>query len=105
LTGPAVKKFGKRKILMFGCFMLMAIQFALSYILLDSGPKTLVKYLIFIYRAFFSLSLGSVIWMVVGEILPDLGVSVAVLVNWLSTILVAQVSPFIIVGWDLGIVS
>jgi len=44
---------------------------------------------LFVYLIAFQLSLGPIVWIYLAEILPEKGVSVAVLMNWVTTATIA----------------
>jgi len=102
-TIPILKRFQKKQALLVGNLVLMICLFSISFLDITSGGASpYTKYLVFVYIFFFGFSLGSITWMLVGQILPDLGVGVAVLMNWLTAMIVAQFFPAMISGLGLG---
>ena len=49
--------------------------------------------LIFFYEIFYSISLGPVIWIYCAEIMPEKGVAIATLTNWLSCFILIFLLP------------
>jgi len=93
----AIKKAGRKNLLLAGTVVVFA-----SLILLPivnwaiPNDTTLSKYFIFIFIAGFGFSLGSVTWLYVSEILPDIGVGIATLLNWATCVLVVQTFPYML---------
>ena len=53
---------------------------------------------ILIYVALFEFSLGPIPWVYMAEIMTDRGLSIAVLLNWGVTLLMAIITQYIISG-------
>src|ERR1035437_1453290 len=53
---------------------------------------------VLLFVVFFEFSLGPIPWIYMSEIMTDKGLTIAVLINWLMTILMAVVTPFVISG-------
>ena len=51
-----------------------------------------------LFVMFFEFSLGPIPWIYMSEIMTDKGLSIAVLINWLLTLLMAIVTPYVIGG-------
>ena len=51
-----------------------------------------------LFIVFFEFSLGPIPWLYMAEIMTDKGLSLAVLLNWLMTIVMAIATPFLISG-------
>ena len=90
LTIPLVKKFPLKKLLFTGtlilCLCLLGVSIS-AYVDGSSAPS--LPYFIFLYRIFFGCTLGALVWVYVGTVLPDLGASIAVAVLWLSAFSIA----------------
>lgn len=65
------------------------------------GIDSLSKYVILIYMAGYSLSMGPVAWVVFTEIVPDLGMSIIVFVNWGVAMIIGQFFPVIVESFGL----
>jgi Na+/melibiose symporter-like transporter len=67
--------------------------FALAFFSYEFTKSDSYKYLViaflFAYLIAFQLSLGPITWIYLAEILPEKGVSIAVLFNWIATSIVA----------------
>lgn len=50
----------------------------------------------------FEFAPGPILWLYIGEILNDTGISVAVFLNWFITLIVGLVSPSIINYFGIG---
>ena len=88
-AGQVLKKFGRKTILLFGGLGMSACIAVISTLYyLDLGSYE--RFPIFVYIAVFGLSYGPIVYVFTAEILPDIGVGIANLVNWLGTFLVAQ---------------
>jgi len=93
-AGPIVTKAGRKAILSTGtilCGITLAGFGILSSMTNDKSP--LLPYFIFAYMVAFGFSLGPVVWLYIPEVLPDAGVSIAVLLNWVVAFMVAQGFP------------
>ena len=53
---------------------------------------------IFLFSIIFELSLGPIPWLFMAEIMTPKGMSVAILLSWLSTLAISIVTPFLISG-------
>eukprot|EP01016_Furgasonia_blochmanni_P045503 TRINITY_DN642_c0_g1_i3.p1 TRINITY_DN642_c0_g1~~TRINITY_DN642_c0_g1_i3.p1 ORF type:complete len:543 (+),score=73.47 TRINITY_DN642_c0_g1_i3:74-1702(+) len=89
LCGVVIDKGGRRSLLFYGEIILTVVLFAFG-ILGFVDEVTVQKFLILAFVFFFGMTLGPVTWIYIGEILPDKGISIAIAVNWLSTLAVAQ---------------
>lgn len=92
-----MKHLGRKTLLVGGDAVCMITLFALavfSYLFTKSDSyKYLVIIFLFAYLIAFQLSLGPITWLYLAEILPEKGISIAVLFNWIATSIVAQVFP------------
>ena len=96
LCSLMTSKVGRKTLLLIGtaiCALSLAI-FAFTYAYIPSVANIGV----FCYMAGYGISLGPIVWMYIPEILPDLGVGVAVLANWLTSSIVIQVFPMLPLG-------
>jgi len=88
-------KFGRRDLLLVGtsiCFVSLIVFPLASSVILVS------RVTIFVYAIGFGISLGPIVWVYLPEILPDIGLGVAVLVNWLSGMVVVEFYPLLPFG-------
>jgi len=63
-------------------------------------PAIIQKLSVFVYTIGFGFSLGPIVWLYNAEILPDIGIGIAVLVNWVCAMLVVQ--TFTLLSGPLG---
>lgn len=96
LVGLLMKRFGRKTLLVGGDLACMLSLFALALFsyLYNKNPdsstyQALVIVFLFLYLIAFQLSLGPIVWIYIAEILPEKGVSIAVLANWVGTSIVA----------------
>ena len=89
VSGQVIKRFGRKTILIWGDIAIASCLISIG-ILGYSEQYTAIKYFIMLYIIAFGLSYGPVLWIFVAEILPDIGVGVAILLNWIGAFAVAQ---------------
>lgn len=92
MSGKLMDRFGRRNLSIMGAFTVSLCLFALSsfksFDLTDYN-----KYIILIYIFCFGVSLGPVMPIYLSEILPEQGVSIAILTNWLFTFIIGLLFP------------
>lgn len=88
-SGLVLKFFGRKPILIFGNIAISVCLLSIS-LLGWTGQSDMSKYPIMIFIIMFGLSYGPIVWVYVTEILPDLGVGIAILLNWVGAFLIAQ---------------
>ena len=89
-----VKRFGRHQLLLSGtmvCFIALVILPIIGWAAPDAG--SVKKYFIFLFIFGNIFSLCSVVFVYIGEILPDLGIGLATLTMWVSCVIVAQAFP------------
>lgn len=95
-------EFGRRTLLWTMSFLMAADLLALgiSFFYLEGNEMAQIFCVIFImlYIVLFEFSLGPIPWLYMAEIMTDKGLSIAVLLNWLMTIVMAIVTPYVISG-------
>jgi len=95
-------KFGRKALLWSFSFMMGAdlIALGISYFFLDQSDAAQILCVIFImlFIVLFEFSLGPIPWLYMAEIMTDKGLSLAVLLNWIMTIVMAIATPFLISG-------
>ena len=100
-----VSKFGRRPILVYGAF-------AISVVLILQGVFSLsnLNYLsitcTMLFIAFFEFSPGPLLFIYASEIMTDLGVSLALMINFLISLIVSIITPYLVkaigeenIGW------
>jgi len=103
LSLPFVDKLGRKILLLQGCAGMVVSLGALGVLaLIDKVPELQLIVMLF-YVAFFETSLGPICWIYASEVLPDRGVSIVLLVNWIFTALVGVSFPFMSSGDALHI--
>jgi MFS transporter, SP family, arabinose:H+ symporter len=104
VAAALIAQFGRKTILLAGNIIVTFTLVGYGVITLLLGEENfMLKYLLFIYSFAFGFSLGPLLWIYVAEILPDKGVAIAVLVNWLFTFAIAQVFPSMLTGLGDGV--
>ncbi len=76
------------------------IGLGICFFYLEDNEAAQVLCIIFIlaFVILFEFSLGPIPWIYMAEIMTDKGLSIAILLNWLFTLLMAIVTPFVISG-------
>ena len=72
------------------------------FFFVDSGSQFasyLAVALVMLFVLFFEFSLGPIPWIYMSEIMTDKGLSIAVLINWLTTLMLSIVTPYLISGY------
>lgn len=102
ISGRISDKLGRRTILMWGNATCTVLLFLMGILILinDSSPSNILGFAsiitTFLYLFAFSLSLGPLIWVYQPEILPDKGISLSVISNWLFLTIVIFILPIMI---------
>lgn len=94
LSLPFVDKLGRKILLLQGCAGMVVTLAALGVLALVNKVPELQLIMMLFYVAFFETSLGPICWIYASEVLPDRGVSIVLLVNWIFTALVGVTFPF-----------
>ena len=95
LSGKFIEKFGRKTILITGelvCSIMLFFLMLSGYLNYDEPTKYLI--LIFIFS--FGASLGPVVWVYIPEILPEKGMGIATMANWLSCFLIGLFFPILL---------
>lgn len=103
-----VDKFGRKKLLIIGSIIMTSSLFAIGILFSLSTPPVLwILIFIVLNLAGFSIGMGSVMWVVLGEIFPtkirSLAMSVSMIALWLANFIVAQFFPVIINSWGTNV--
>lgn len=94
LSGKFIDKFGRKSILLAGdtlCIITLALLTIFGYLSLDNVSK----YIILVYMFSFGVSLGPIVWLYMAEILPEKGVSLAALANWVGCGIIGLCFPVV----------
>lgn len=77
------------------------IALGICFFFLKSSHAAQIFCVVFImlFIVFFEFSLGPIPWLYMAEIMTDKGLSIAILLNWLMTIIMAIATPYIISGY------
>jgi len=87
-----VGKFGRKKPLVVGtCLMFIDMLLIAIISFFDTPTNFTIKILIVLWPVAFAPSLGGITFLYLGELLPDIGMSIAVFVNWRAGFVVLQV--------------
>jgi len=91
LSFKFVDKLGRKTLIIFGNITIGLVMLAFGLIAKISGEgNPLLKYLIVIWPLFFQASLGSLTFLYISEVLPDVGVGACISANWTTGFLIAQ---------------
>ena len=100
ISGKLSDRFGRRTLLLWGnggCAIVLLVMGVLQQPQFDSNVlKELSIYLTFVFIFVFGVSLAPICWVYEPEILPEKGVSLAVITNWLFCCLIVFVTPILI---------
>lgn len=93
-----INRMGRKTLLLSGTGILFnsLLLLPICNYLFTGSAAMLSKLFIFIYILGFGFSLGSITWIYISEILPDIGVGIAVLLSWVSCVVIAQCFPYMI---------
>ena len=94
LSGKFIDKFGRKSILLLGecmCIVTLVILAIFGFMSLENPSK----YIILVYMFSFGISLGPIVWLYLPEILPEKGVSVAALANWVGCGIIGLFFPIV----------
>ena len=77
------------------------VGLGIAFFYVDSSEAAKIMAVIFVmaFVIFFEFSLGPIPWLYMAETMTDKGLSIAVLLNWLMTLIMAVATPFLIDGW------
>lgn len=94
LSGKFIDRFGRKSILLLGevfCIITLGLLTILGFLEIDSVSR----YIILLFMFSFGISLGPIVWIYVPEILPERGVSMATLANWVSCGIIGLCFPIV----------
>jgi len=96
-------QFGRRPLIVWGTFFCGVIFLIYGIISQTAGPDKLVAKIFLVFWPIpWNLSLGSVLFVIVAETLPDSGVSIATIFGWVFAYLTMQFYPNMRDALDLG---
>ena len=91
IASLTVDRFGRKRQLIPTLYLLGLVMVLYSTIsLIDSPDNIVAKVMILLWPAFYSLSTGGITFLYMGEVLPDLGMGIATLLNWISAFIISQ---------------
>ena len=90
ISGPlAINRFGRKTVLIFGLVALSITQAVIAVFgYMDNSVAMIVS--IYVLAILFGLSWGPVVWVILAEILPDIGVGISALMNLVGLFILAQ---------------
>mmetsp|Transcript_12290 Transcript_12290/g.14115 ORF Transcript_12290/g.14115 Transcript_12290/m.14115 type:complete len:487 (-) Transcript_12290:244-1704(-) len=94
VSGQIINRFGRKTILIVGDVLITG-TIIVTAILFMYDAKTALIFPIFLFIILFGLTYGPVPWIFIAEILPDIGIGVAVLTNWTGGFLIALGYPLL----------
>ena len=106
LSGKLSDKYGRRTLLLFGngtCAIILIAMGILEQPQFNANSfKEASIYLTFVFVFMYGLSLAPICWVYEPEILPEKGVSLAVITNWLFCLLIVFLTPVLIDMIDIS---
>lgn len=87
VTGFIANKVGRKTLLITGDIVCMV---CLVLFPIPGLPTIIQKASVFVYSIGFGFSLGPIVWLYIPEVLPDIGIGIAVLANWVTATIVVQ---------------
>jgi len=86
-----LRHFGRRVLIIYGLIIHIILDLCLAIVVfVDSVANFSVKIIVMIWIGVYSLSIGSLLYLYLAETLPETGISVAILANWIAAFLVTQ---------------
>lgn len=101
LSGKFLDKFGRKTILLYGHFV---CTFMLFFLMLCSflHYQEPTKYLVLLYIFSFGMSLGPAVYVYLPEILPEKGVGISLMFNWICCFLIGLIFPVMLDAFNIG---
>lgn len=93
---PFIDNVGRKKILVFGCIGMSICLGAMGIMSVYEVYYVFPFLVIEAYLALFVISIGPIVWVYSGEILPSRGMSICTGVNWFSAFIVVLFFPFMV---------
>lgn len=94
ISGQIINRFGRKTILIWGDILITTTTIVTAVLFWNEAYVALA-YPIFTFIVLFGFSYGPVPWIYIAEILPDIGIGVAVTVNWTGSFLIALLFPIL----------
>lgn len=94
-------EFGRKTLLWVQSFLMGGMLIGLGIAFFKADDSTAQVFCVIFILAFvvlFEFSLGPIPWLYMAEIMTEKGLSLAVLLNWIFTIIMAIATPFLISG-------
>lgn len=101
LSGKFLEKFGRKTILLQGHFV---CTFMLFFLMLCNflNYQEPTKYLVLLYIFSFGVSLGPGVYVYLPEILPEKGVGLSLMFNWISCFFIGLIFPIMLETFNIG---
>lgn len=105
MSGFFVNRLGRRTILIYGSALSGAFQLGLAILSkIDNKDISFISVIfIFCYYLAFNFSLGPIVWLYCSEILPEKGISIATMCNWIGATIIVLILPYFDALWVLFI--
>ena len=88
-----VERSGRRLLMLGGFSFITLILGAFAIVGSVVGASPALKWFIWVYMVGFGLSVGPIPWVYMADILPDVGLGVAALANWLTVFVIGMAFP------------
>ena len=97
------KKYPRKFLLILG-ISIMGLCLFCFWLFGALGPSTasISKYLILVFMAAYSISIGPVAWVLFTELVPDVGFGLIIFSNWCIAMLIGQMFPVLVSIIGLG---
>jgi sugar porter (SP) family MFS transporter len=102
LSISLIERMGRKKLLLIGSAGMSVFMFAISLAFYTDNFRNPVMILTFVmgYLAFFALSLGPIVWVLIGEIFPNRvrshGVSISIFAMWAANFAISYSLPILL---------
>ena len=94
---PLISVFGRKTLLLIGQYG-MIIWYLLLSVSSSYNMNTLIEVLTLIFVCFFELGVGTILWIYASETMTAKGMGIAILLNWVITIIWSFSTPFMFSG-------
>jgi sugar porter (SP) family MFS transporter len=97
-----IEKMGRKKLLLIGSVGMSVFMFAISIAFFTNNFRNPGMILFFVmgYLAFFALSLGPIVWVLIGEIFPNRvrsrGVAISIFLMWVANFAISYSLPILL---------
>lgn len=93
IASLVVERSGRRLLLLIGFSFVTIILGAFAVVGTLTANSPALKWFIWVYMIGFGLSVGPLPWVYMADILPDVGLGVAALANWLAVFVIGMAFP------------